>query len=86
MEKAGVIPHSNSPWTFKYGQEEVWRLEAATVPDCYPLPNIADFTSGISGSTIFWKLDLQKGYYQVPVEQEAIQKTNIITPFGMFEF
>jgi len=53
MEKAGVIPHSNSPWTFKYGQEELWRLEAATVPDCYPLPNIADFTSGISGSTIF---------------------------------
>ena len=27
-----------------------------------------------------------KGYYQVPMADEDIQKTSIITPFGMFEF
>ena len=57
-----------------------------TVLDRYPLPNIADFTSRISGSTVFSKLDLQKGYYKVQVASEDIQKTAIITPFGMFEF
>ncbi len=62
------------------------RLNTATVPDRYPLPNIADFSSRVSGSTVFSKLDLQKGYYQVPVEDVDIQKTAIITPFGMFEF
>ena len=62
------------------------RLNTVTVPDRYPLPNFADFTSRVSGSTIFSKLDLQKGYYQVPMAEEDICKTAIITPFGMFKF
>ena len=57
-----------------------------TTPHRYPLHNIADFTSRISGFTVFSKLDLQKGYYQVPVASKDIQKTAIITAFGMFEF
>ena len=61
-------------------------LNTVTVPDCYPLPNIADFSSRITGSTVFSKLDLQKGYYQVPMAEEDICKTGIIMPFGMFEF
>ena len=52
----------------------------------YPLPNILDFTYRISGSTVFSKLDLNKGYYQVPMNEGDIQKTAIITPFGIFEF
>ena len=61
-------------------------FETVTVPDCYPLPNISDFISRISTSTVFTKLDLHKGYYQVPINEDDIQKTAIITPFGMFEF
>ena len=57
------------------------QLNTVTVPDRYPLPNIADFTSRVSGSTIFSKLDLQKGYYQVPMAEEDICKTA-----RMFEF
>ena len=62
------------------------RLNTVTVLDWYPLPNIADFTSRVTGSTVFSKLDLQKGYYQVPMAEEDICKTAIITPFGMFKF
>ena len=62
------------------------RLNNTTIPDRYPLPNIADFTSRISGSTIFSRLDLQKGYYQIPMAAKDIPKTAIVTPFGMFEF
>ena len=62
------------------------RLNNVTIPDRYPLPNIADFTSRISGSTIFSRLDLQKGYYQIPMAAEDIPKTAIVTPFGMFKF
>ena len=50
------------------------------------LPNIADFTVRISGSSVFSKLDLKKGYYQVPMASEDIQKTAIVTPFRMFKF
>ena len=40
-----------------------------------------DITSHVRSSTIFSKLDLQMGYYQVPVGQEDIQNSY----FGMFE-
>ena len=97
MEKAGIIRRFTSPWAsplHMFRKEEGgWkpcgnyrRLNTITVPDQYPLPNIADFTSRIKGSTVFSKLDLQKGYYQVPVSPEDVQKTTIITPFGMFKF
>ena len=97
MEKAGIIRHSTLPWSsllhMVKKKEGGWRpcsdyrhLNTVTLPDWYPLPNITNFTSRISGSTVFSKLDLQKGYYQVRVAPEDIQKTAIVTPFGMFEF
>ena len=97
MEKAGIIRGSNSPWSSPLHmvkkKDGGWRpcgdyrrLNTVTIPDRYPLPNIADFSSRIAGSTVFSKLDLQKGYYQVPMAEEDICKTAIITPFGMFEF
>ena len=57
-----------------------------TIPDRYPLSNIADFSSRISGSAIFSRLDLQKSYYQIPMAAKDIPKTAIVTPFGMVEF
>ena len=56
------------------------------IPDRYPLTNIPDFTYRILGATVFSKLDLQKGYYQVPMASEDIQKTAIINPFRMLTF
>ena len=60
------------------------RLNSVTIPDRYPLPNIADFTAHIAGSTVFSRLDFQKGYYQILMASKDIPKTAIITPFGKF--
>ena len=54
------------------------RLNNVTIPDRYPLPHIADFTSRIAGSTVFSRLDLQKGYYQIPMASEEVSKTAIV--------
>ena len=55
-------------------RKEFAAMEAARVigvicptPDRYPLPNVADFTSRLKGCKVFTKLDLTKGYYQVPM-------------------
>jgi hypothetical protein len=40
----------------------------------------------LAGCSVFTKLDLRKGYYQIPVAEEDVQKTAVITPFGLWEF
>jgi hypothetical protein len=62
------------------------QLNAATVPDKYPVPIIVYMPAKLAGSSMLTKLDLRKGYYQIPVEAEDIFKTAGITPFGLFEF
>jgi cleavage and polyadenylation specificity factor subunit 1 len=62
------------------------QLNLQTMEDKYPLPNMSDLTARLDDYQIFSKLDLRKGYLQVPVAAEDIAKTTIITPFGLFEF
>jgi hypothetical protein len=40
----------------------------------------------LHGCNVFSKIDLVKGYHQIPVAAADIQKTAIITPSGLFEY
>jgi len=62
------------------------RLNLVTEPDSYPLPNMLDFAHVAAGCSIFSKIDLRKGYHQIPVHPDDICKTAISTPFGLFEY
>lgn len=62
------------------------RLNNATVDDKYPVRSLTDFNVDLAGKTIFSKIDLLKGYHQIPVEESDIRKTAVITPFGLFIF
>lgn len=97
LELAGIIRRSNSPWSSPLHmvpkKDGSWRpcgdyrrLNVATTPDKYPLPNVHDAAGKMHGSRVFSKIDLVKGYHQVPVAQDDIPKTAITTPFGMFEY
>ena len=97
MESAGIIRRSSSPWACPLHMvkkpDGSWRpcgdyrrLNTQTVPDRCPLPNVADFSSCLHGSRVFTKLDLTKGYYQVPMAPGDVPKTAVITPFGLFEW
>jgi Reverse transcriptase (RNA-dependent DNA polymerase) len=57
-----------------------------TVPDKYPVPNIQDMSAKLTGCSVFTKLDLKKGYYQILVVVADVPKMAVTTPFGMFEF
>ncbi len=61
-------------------------LNLVTIPYKYLLPNIQDLFNGLHSCIIFSKIDLVKGYHQIPLATEDIPKTGIITPFGLFEY
>ncbi len=97
MEKEGIVRRSSSCWSSPLHMvakgDGTWRpcgdyrlLNLATEADCYPLPNMTDLSSRVVGCTVFSKLDLKKGYLQIPVRTEDIPKTALTTPFGLFEF
>ena len=45
--------------------------------------NIDDLFEAVQGSTYITKLDLRSGYNQIRIEEAAIPKTAINTPFGL---
>ena len=62
------------------------RLNTQTTDDKYPVRNLTDFNAELSGKTIFSKIDLLKGYHQIPVNEDDVKKTGVITPFGLYLF
>lgn len=97
MESMGIIRRSSSPWASPLHMVpkssggwrpsgDYRRLNDATVSDRYPVPHVQDFSNHPNGMHVFAKIDLVRGYHQIPVAAEDVPKTAIITPFGLFEF
>ena len=64
------------------------KLNRVTVFDPEPIPNPQDLFASLSKSCFFTKLDLTKGYWQIPMEECDKEKTAFVThfrymPFGM---
>ncbi|XP_059474872.1 uncharacterized protein LOC132196326 [Neocloeon triangulifer] len=101
MRRQGVIEPANSPWSapmimvarrgpdgevIKYRPCIDWRgLNAVTKKRVYPLPHIQDVLDSLQGSKFFSTLDLDSGYWQIPMDEASKEKTAFSTPFGQFQ-
>ena len=93
-----VVEEADSPWSFplvpvpkKNSKEIRWavdyrRLNAVTKKDAFPLPNIADNLSRLSGSRVFSALDGAGAFHAVPVRRADREKTAFSSPFGQYQF
>ena len=62
------------------------KLNKITVFDPEPMPNPEDLFIELSDSKYFIKLDLSKGYWQVPMADASKEYTSFVTPEGQYRF
>lgn len=100
--KQGIIQPSSSPWNApiwivpkkadKSGQEK-WgivtdyrRLNAITIEDTYPLPNIDDIFESLKNEKYFTTIDLASGFHEISIHPDDREKTAFSTQQIQFEF
>ena len=62
------------------------QINKVTVKNKYPLPRIEDLFYQLKGASVFSKIDLRTGYYQLWVKEVDVPKTTFITRSGHYEF
>lgn len=98
----GIVEPSNSPYSSpawivpkraSADGEKKWRLvidfrelNAKTVSDAYPIPNITEIMDSLGGSKYFSTLDLAAGFHQIPMSEKDREKTAFKTPFGLYQY
>ena len=92
-----IIEHSSSPWSSEAvlirKTDGKWRfcvdyraLNAVTIGDVYALPRIDDILDRLGGKLYFSTLDLQSGYWQIPMSPADAVKTDFHGPRGLYQF
>ena len=96
MLELGVIQPSQSPWAspiilVKKPNGE-WRpcidyrrINEVTKSTTYPIPRIEDLIDRVANANVITTLDLNKGYWQIPLTPAAREIAAFITPFGLYE-
>ena len=62
------------------------KLNQRTKFDAYPMPRIEEVLESIGSAMIISTLDLPKGYWQIPLSEDAREKSAFTTLFGLYEF
>lgn len=97
MQEMGICRPSKSPWASplhvvpkKNGElrpcGDYRRLNAITTPDRYPIPRLQEFTYLLANKNVYSRLDINRAYHFIEIAPDDVEKTAIITPFGLFEF
>ncbi|KAL4282512.1 hypothetical protein GQ457_16G022250 [Hibiscus cannabinus] len=62
------------------------QLNRVMIKNKYPFPRIEDLFDQLRDASVFSKIDLRSGYYQMKVKDADVPKTTFQTRYGHFEF
>ena len=93
----GIIRPSNSPWSSsvvtvgkKDGGVRICidfrAVNSITQPDPYLMPLIEEILDTLASAKFISKVDLNKGFHQIPIQPDDMPKTAFCTPWGKYEF
>ncbi|XP_063061560.1 uncharacterized protein LOC134454470 isoform X2 [Engraulis encrasicolus] len=62
------------------------KLNSVTKPDSFPLPRMEDCVDQVGSAKFVTKIDLLKGYWQIPLTQRAREVSSFVTPSGLYSY
>ena len=97
MKSAGIIENSQSPWAAPIvcvpKKDNTLRfcvdyrgLNSITLFDPQPMPKMDEVLNKLGKARFLSKIDLTKGYWQIPLSDEAKPLSAFVTPFGQYQF
>lgn len=93
----GFVQPSQSPWsspcllvpkpdtTYRFCTD-YRKVNSLTKPDSFPLPRMEDCVDRIGAARYITKLDLLKGYWQVPLTDRASEISAFVTPDNFLQY
>ena len=90
----GLAKPSCSPWSLLTPKSDgtprfctdFRKVNAVTVADSFPLPRMDDCIDRVGPAVCISKLDLLKGYWQVPLTQRAADISAFVTPDSFMQY
>ena len=62
------------------------KLNSVTKTDTFPIPQIDDCIDKVGKAKYVTKIDLLKGFYQVPLTERAKELSAFVTPSGLYQY
>eukprot|EP00917_Polyrhabdina_sp_WS-2016_P007436 GHVP01016645.1.p1 GENE.GHVP01016645.1~~GHVP01016645.1.p1 ORF type:complete len:244 (+),score=20.95 GHVP01016645.1:146-877(+) len=62
------------------------KLNLQMTDDAYPIPLLWETVQSAAGHKIYSTLDLANGFFNVPLAEEAMKYTAIVSPIGTYEY
>ena len=97
LVELGIVIPSTSPWSSsivpvkkKDGGVRVCvdfrAVNALTSPDPYQMPRIDEILDQLAEAVFLSKVDLTKGFHQIPIFKDDCDKTAFCTPWGKYSY
>ena len=95
--RLGIIETSCSPWASPIVMvpkpdgtmrlcTDYRKVNTLTVPDPFPLPRIEDLVDRVGRAKFLSKIDMTRGYWQVPLDDTSVPVSAFVTPTGHFQW